>query len=225
MGAWKGTGALLLWIDVEPALQREADAWYVDEHLPERVDIGGYRSARRYRALEASPRYLSIFDADTPAALASDGYLRLVRSISDQSRRIRAGFTQVVRNTFEVRASTGRARGGVLASLRLAPAAPDAAGVAAAEAAMKELVGRLARAHGVVGVHWLAAAPSVRARMDSVRAVGQDDRAVAAVLIVEATQPEELRDLRDGPLTAETLRQAGWIEEACGTYALMVEFG
>ena len=112
MSQWNGTGGLLLWIDVDPALQREADAWYVAEHLPERVDIAHYRNARRYVAVEGAPRYLSIFEADTPDALASEGYLGLVRKISAQSQRIRAGFSTVVRNTFSVRASVGRGRGG-----------------------------------------------------------------------------------------------------------------
>ena len=56
MSKWQGTGGLMLWIDVDPALRRETDAWYVDEHLPERVDIAGYRNARRYLAVEGAPR-------------------------------------------------------------------------------------------------------------------------------------------------------------------------
>jgi hypothetical protein len=61
MGQWKGSGGLILWIDIDPAVQDEADAWYLDEHLPERVQVAGYRSARRYVAIEAEPRYLSVF--------------------------------------------------------------------------------------------------------------------------------------------------------------------
>jgi hypothetical protein len=150
MGQWKGSGGLILWIDIDPAVQDEADAWYLDEHLPERVQVAGYRSARRYVAIEAEPRYLSVFEADSPEALASPGYLGLVSRISEQSRRIRAAFRHVVRNTFEVTASHGRARGGVIGSYRLRAAAADRS---AADAALSALVENLAHMPGVVAAH------------------------------------------------------------------------
>src|SRR3974390_1901459 len=100
MSALMGTGALMLWLDVAPELERETDAWYIDEHLPERVDAGGYQRARRYCALAGAATYLTLFEAPTPSALASEGYLTLVSRISKQSQRIRAGFSNVVRNTF-----------------------------------------------------------------------------------------------------------------------------
>src|SRR6267154_4190695 len=105
MSALLGTGALALWLDVAPELDCETDSWYIDEHMPERIDIGGYLRARRFEALDGAPAYLTLFEAQTPAALASEGYLRLVGRISEQSRRIRVGFSNVVRNTFAVRHS------------------------------------------------------------------------------------------------------------------------
>ena len=132
MGVLMGTGALMLWLDVAPELDRETDAWYIDEHMPERIDVGGYLRARRYVAIEGTPAYLTLFEAQTPSALASDGYLRLVSRISAQSQRIRGGFSNVVRNTFEVRQSRGRGIGAIVASLRLTPR--DAARAAAAAA-------------------------------------------------------------------------------------------
>ena len=223
MSKWNGTGGLLLWIDVDPALQREADAWYVAEHLPERVDIAHYRNARRYVAVEGAPRYLSIFEADTPVALASEGYLGLVRQISAQSQRIRAGFSTVVRNTFSVRVSVGRGRGGMVGSFRL-NVNGDAGAIQKAEAAIDALMPQLARENGVVGAHWLKAAPEVRARLDAVRAVGQQDQAVAYVLLVEVTQRQEISALRERMLSPSALAKLGWTEEAFGVYQLMVEF-
>lgn len=131
MSALLGSGALALWLDVAPELDRETDGWYVDEHMPERIDIGGYLRARRFVALEGSPAYLTLFEAQTPAALASEGYLRLVGKLSEQSKRIRAGFSNVARGTFKVRQSLGRGIGAVMASVRLRPRDP-----ARAEAAL-----------------------------------------------------------------------------------------
>ncbi len=216
-----GTGALMLWLDVAPELDRETDGWYVDEHMPERIDVGGYNRARRYVALAGAPAYLTLFEAQTPAALASEGYLRLVRKISAQSQRIRAGFSGVVRNTFKVRASRGRGLGAVVASLRLAPRDPKNA--AAAVAALDAEVPNLLRRHGVVGVHWLEAAPQVRAQMDAVRAVGQSDAGVDYVLLIEATRASEVEAIRRDALAPASVERLGFVEQGYGVYSLMYE--
>jgi hypothetical protein len=219
MGALMGTGALLLWLDVAPQLDRETDAWYVDEHMPERIDLGGYLRARRYGAIEGSPAYLTLFEAQTPAALANDGYLRLVKRISEQSQRIRAGFSNVARNTFAVRASRGRGIGTVVASLRLT--ARDPVGVAAA--ALDAQVPHLLRRRGVVGVHWLQAAPAVRAKMDAVRAVGQSDAGADYVLLIEATRVADIHDIRRDAVSAAALEQFGFAEQNFAIYGLLYE--
>ena len=221
MSKFNGSGALALWIDVAPALQAETDAWYVDEHLPERIVVAGYRRATRYVALEGSPRYLSVFEADTPQALASEGYLGLVRQISDQSKRIRGGFSNVVRNTFVVRASAARALGAVVASLRLEPASQEGSDSAAALFKMDALLPALSGHHCIVGAHWLQGEPQVRASMDAVRAVGTSDATVDHVLLVEATQATELEMLRTGPLSDAALQAAGWRLQAFGIYRLL----
>jgi hypothetical protein len=221
MGALMGTGALMLWLDVAPELDRETDAWYVDEHMPERIDIGGYLRARRYSAIEGSPAYLTLFEAQTPAALASDGYLRLISRISKQSQRIRAGFSNVVRNTFAVRESRGRGIGAVVASLRLT--ARDPGGAAVAAAALDTQVPRLLRRPGVVGVHWLQAAPAVRAKMDAVRAVGQADAGADYVLLIEATRPADLHEVRHDVVSPAMLEQSGFAAQNFAIYSLLYE--
>jgi hypothetical protein len=221
MSALLGSGALVLWLDVAPELDRETDGWYIDEHMPERIDIGGYLRARRYVALEGTPAYLTLFEAQTPAALASEGYLRLVGRISAQSQRIRNGFSNVVRNTFAVRQSLGRGIGTIVASLRLTPGDPTRA--AAAAQALDVQVSRLLRRHGVVGVHWLQAAPEVRAQMDRVRVTGRSDAGADYVLLIEATRVADLQAVRVDALSTATLEQSGWIEQAFGIYSLMYE--
>lgn len=221
MAAMMGTGALALWIDVDPALDRETDAWYIEEHMPERIDIGGYRRARRYQALEGAPRYLTLFEADTPDALASAGYLRLVAKISDQSRRIRAGFSNVARNTFRVRASHGRGLGAVTASLRLRQNGGQDA--VAAHAWLEDRLRTAIRRHAIVGAHSLEAAPQVRQRMDAVRVTGVGDAKVEHVVFIEATRADDLRALRSELFSGDALAQGGWAEDAYGLYALLYE--
>lgn len=221
MGTLMGSGVLMLWLDVEPGLDRETDGWYIDEHMPERVDVGGYLRARRYRAIEGTPAYLTLFEAETPSSLASDGYLHLVKRISDQSQRIRAGFSNVVRNTFAVRQSRGRGVGVVVASLRMTPRDPG--GADAAAAAIDVQVPRWLRRHGVVGVHWLQAAPAVRARMDAVREVGQSDASADYVLLIEATRVSDVQDMRCEVLSTGVLEQYGFTEQGFAIYSLLYE--
>jgi hypothetical protein len=220
MSALMGAGALALWLDVDPALDRETDGWYIDEHLPDRTDTGGYLRARRLQALEGGPQYLTLFEAETPQALASAGYLQLVGKISEQSQRIRAGFSNVVRNTFHVRATCGRGLGAVMASLRLR-AADDALG--RARQAMQAMQPALLAAHGIVGVHWLEAAPEVRASMDAVRVTGLNDAGADYVLLVEATRARDLQALRTGKLSPAALAAQGWNEDAYAVYGFLYE--
>ena len=251
MGALMGKGALVLWLDVAPEMARETDGWCIDEHMPERIDVGGYLRARRYGVLEGAPTYLTLFEAQTPEALASEGYLRLVGQISEQSRRIRAGFSNVVRNTFAVRQSRGRGMGAILASLRLTPVSvaraeepslgecparahtkgprwplaslASAARAEAAVAALDAQVPQLLRRHGVVGVHWLEAAPDVRVRMDAVRAVGQSDASADYALLIEATRLADVEAIRRDAVSAVALAGAGWVEQSFAIYGLLYE--
>ncbi len=221
MAAMIGSGALALWIDVDPALDKETDAWYIVEHLPERIDIGGYRRARRFQAMEGAPRYLTLFEADTPDALASQGYLSLVGKISEQSKRIRAGFSNVARNTFHVRATQGRGLGSVTISLRLRLAAGSDA--AAAHRWLEQRLREAMTRHAIVGAHSLEAAPEVRARMDAVRVTGVGDAKVEQAVLIEATRAEDLHAVRADLFATRALREGGWTEEAYGLYALLYE--
>ncbi|HEX4328714.1 MAG TPA: hypothetical protein VH105_18000 [Burkholderiales bacterium] len=219
MSAMLGSGVLALWLDVAPALDQETDHWYIDEHMPERLDIGGYLRARRYEASEATPKYLTMFEAATPAALASEGYLRLVKKISAQSQHIRAGFSNVARNTFRVRVSRGRGLGAVMLSVRL-----QAAGVGArAVTAMDEAAPRLLRQPGIVGVHWLEAAPEVRAEMDKVRVTGVNDAIVDHVLLIEAARAVDAQRALDRMLPAAELARMGWSLDKRAVYHLLYE--
>jgi len=81
---------LLLTITEPPAqMEEEFNAWYDTEHLAERLAIPGFRSARRWVA-DCAPgegKYLATYELDSPAVLASTGYLSRFENQSPWSRR------------------------------------------------------------------------------------------------------------------------------------------
>ncbi len=70
---------LLLTITEPPAqMEEEFNAWYDSEHLPERLAIPGFSSARRWvapQAPAASGKYLATSELDSPQVLETPEYL------------------------------------------------------------------------------------------------------------------------------------------------------
>jgi hypothetical protein len=67
-------GLLYVEVDCPPELEGEFHAWYNQEHIPERSRIPGFVSARRYAALEGSPRWLAAYELTSLAVLESPEY-------------------------------------------------------------------------------------------------------------------------------------------------------
>jgi len=68
-------GLLLVTMEPAPAAEEEFNAWYDGEHLPERLAVPGFESARRYVCVEGFPRYLALYDLASPEVLESPAYL------------------------------------------------------------------------------------------------------------------------------------------------------
>ena len=82
-------GLLLTMTEPSAAMDEEFNAWYDGEHLPERLAIAGFRSARRWVA-EAVPgegRYLATYELDSEAVLSSPEYLARFEAATPWTRR------------------------------------------------------------------------------------------------------------------------------------------
>jgi hypothetical protein len=81
---------LLLTITEPPAyMEEEFNAWYDTEHLPERLSIPGFRSARRWVA-DCKPgegKYLATYELESPAVLVSPAYLAFFQKPTPWSKR------------------------------------------------------------------------------------------------------------------------------------------
>jgi hypothetical protein len=83
-------GLLLTMTEPPPGMaEEEFNAWYDSEHIPERLSIPGFRSARRWVA-DCSPgegKYLATYELESPAVLQSPRYLSFFEKPSPWSRR------------------------------------------------------------------------------------------------------------------------------------------
>jgi hypothetical protein len=80
-------GVLAIWHDTAPGSRDATLAWYDQEHHAERVGLPGFREARRYEAVAASPELFIFYRTDGPEILASDAYLARLSDPSPWSRR------------------------------------------------------------------------------------------------------------------------------------------
>lgn len=82
-------GLLLTVTEPPDAMEEEFNAWYDTEHLPERLAIPGFRSARRWVAagVPGEGKYLATYELDSPAVLQSPEYLARYAGATPWTRR------------------------------------------------------------------------------------------------------------------------------------------
>ena len=85
----KRHGLLLTLTEPPPQMEEEFNAWYDSEHIPERLSIPGFRSARRWVA-QGKPgegKYLATYELESPAVLTSPQYLSFFEKQSPWTQR------------------------------------------------------------------------------------------------------------------------------------------
>ena len=94
-------GILLVMTDIDPAIELDFNQWYEQEHLTERMAIPGFLRARRFTAIEGSPKYLALYDLDSPKVLNSAAYRHVVGAgKSAWARRMEPQFRNFTRNVY-----------------------------------------------------------------------------------------------------------------------------
>jgi len=63
--------------DILPNIEVDWNTWYNTRHIPDRLKIPGFISARRFVAIEGTPKYLAVYDLKSLDVLASEAYLTL----------------------------------------------------------------------------------------------------------------------------------------------------
>ncbi|HEU0167027.1 MAG TPA: DUF4286 family protein [Chloroflexota bacterium] len=94
-------GLLLVMMEVDPAFEEEFNRWYNEEHLPERLGCPGFLSARRFRIVEGTPKYLALYELESPDVLQSEAYLELRNPDTPWTLRVFEHLTTNIRNVYE----------------------------------------------------------------------------------------------------------------------------
>ena len=84
----KGSALLIVFTDVDIENDAEFNAWYNEEHVPERLSAPGFLDAARYESLRGGPRYLAVYELESADALQTDEYLRMSRNPTEWTKRM-----------------------------------------------------------------------------------------------------------------------------------------
>lgn len=93
-----GTGALAIWLTLDPAGEEDFNTWYPRQHLPERLAVPGFLRGRRYRAAGGSPPYFTLYELADARVLSSPAYLERLNHPTDWTRRVLPVIHGAVRN-------------------------------------------------------------------------------------------------------------------------------
>ena len=98
----KGTGLLMVWVDVPADREDEFNHWYNEEHLPELLAVPGVLSAARYEAVSSGPKHLACYELESSAVVDSDAFKN--RPATEWAQRVgpRAIATTLINNVYEM---------------------------------------------------------------------------------------------------------------------------
>ena len=142
-----GQGIVAIWHDIVSEGRQEFYEWHNREHMPERMDIPGFRRGRRYVAVNSgSPMFFCFYEGDSLDVVAGPDYLQRLNNPSKWTRRMMPHFRNMSRSVCHVRYSDGPGEGGFAATLRF---------VSADDSQLcKSVLPGLLNLPGVVGVHF-----------------------------------------------------------------------
>lgn len=122
-------GALLAWGGSETGLD-DFRAWHNSEHLPERLAIPGFVRARRFRSLDRSFLFFTLYEMTSIEVLESEPYRALMSDPSPWTKRVLSAPSRgVARLIGRTRFAHERATGGLIAVWRVEALRPPVAAI------------------------------------------------------------------------------------------------
>ena len=99
----KGTGLLLIMVDVSADKDEEFNRWYNEEHLGVILALPGFLNAARYKAVLGGPKYLACYELESAAALGTPEFAHQRANRTEWAQKIgtKAIGTNVVVNLYQ----------------------------------------------------------------------------------------------------------------------------
>ena len=196
-----GEAVVAIWNDIAPEGRDQFYDWHINEHIPERVGIPGFRRGRRYIAVDADsqPEFFTLYETDTMQVLQGGDYTNRLNAPTQWTKATTAWFRDTARALSRVIVSHGPGAGGVLLTIRFDCDDPPIAAVSA-------LVCAAGQAARVTGAHLCQGDRAASA----VRTAESRDRTDIheppnCFIMIEATDAEALRHI----LPDDALSSAG----------------
>ena len=212
-------GILAVWNDRDDAVADLYESWYVGQHLPERVNLPGWRFGRRYERLDNhGPRYFTWYELDSPDACESPEYRARLQNPTPETQRVMRNWRNMSRTVCE-RAFHNDARlvGGFVVAARFDNSVSGTT--------LHELVGVAGSPLGSQG--WLSADGGLSGTDSAIRTAeqslrGVDDERIEAALLLEFLREDDARAglaaLRGG------LAARGLDARDAGVYSFLCEY-
>jgi hypothetical protein len=210
-----GTGMLMTSMDIDVAHEREFNQWYDREHLAERVAIDGFLEARRYVAVDASPKYLGLYSTKTFDVLDSDAYRTALANQTAWSKSNIGRFQNMLRSVARITFSRGQGRGAALGLVRIRP---PVEGADALRDGIKALLdpGML---HGIISMHLMESDPRLSKPLTDDPAA-PNPAARDWYVMIDGTDVDAVADAMKGRFDAVTSATSATLISS-GTYRLM----
>lgn len=201
-----GEAVVAIWNGIAPEARDQFYDWHINEHMPERVGIPGFRRGRRYIAADAvtHPEFFTLYELDTMEVAKGSDYANRLNDPTPGTVASTLQFRDTFRALSRVLLSEGPGSGGAILTIRLD--FPDSAlvDVRAAVSACRGL-------SRITGVHLCqgdAAASAVRTTETKGRADIQEPP--SRFIMVEATDVAALAGiLPDSALPAASATARG----------------
>ena len=148
-----GQGILLITHEIPPDVLADCEAWFVREHLPERLAVPGFLRGRRFRGIEGTLGFLVIYDTVSADVLATPAYHARLAQPTAWTTRIMQRFQNMRRSALRVEGTFGAVDGSAVALWEI-PRSIDASAVSR----LADQLADLAKCAGVCVTHlWLDA--------------------------------------------------------------------
>ncbi|MBN3728193.1 DUF4286 family protein, partial [Burkholderia sp. Ac-20379] len=112
----------MIWNDVVDSARVDFYEWHNKEHIPERLALEGFLRGRRFRGADASPEWLTVYEAAGLDVLTGHAYLERLNHPTPATLATVRHFRNTTRALCRIAHSAGQSNGAFVVTARLQPA-------------------------------------------------------------------------------------------------------